>query len=186
MKDKTQDVKSLEDLLKAANDFRKWAVNFGNELSKVLAYIQTSKKEEYTWEMKIPYKYGDAYWVILDNGDIDSECWDEYETDGERFNVGNVFPTKEEAELEAERRNLLTRFRAFRNECNGDWKPDWDNHLEDKYYIGSELEGFGSCSTALIKVFPTFGYFKNREDTKRAIKLFGDEIKTLFVDCEGD
>lgn len=186
MKDKTQDVKSLEDLLKAANDFRKWAVNFGNELSKVLADIQTSKKEKYTWEMKIPYKYGDDYWVILDNGDIDSECWDEYETDGERFNVGNVFSTKEEAELEAKRRNLLTRFRAFRNECNGDWKPDWNNHLEDKYYIGSELEGFGSCSAALIKVFPTFGYFKNREDTKRAIKLFGDEIKTLFVDCEGD
>lgn len=61
MKDKTQDVKSLEYLLKAANDFRKWAIDFGNELSKVLADIQTSKKEEDTWEMEIPYEDGDEY-----------------------------------------------------------------------------------------------------------------------------
>ena len=35
-----------------------------------------------------------------------------------------------------------------------------------------------------INGFPTFGYFKNREDAERAIELFGDEIKELFVDCE--
>lgn len=185
MEVKKQDVKSLVEFKKAVVEFGNKVNDFVEIFSKLLPDVESSNEED-TWKMKCPYKYGDAYWVILDNGDIDSECWDEYETDGERFNVGNVFPTKEEAELEAERRNLLTRFRAFRNECNEDWKPDWDNHLEDKYYIGSELEGFGSCSTALIKVFPTFGYFKNREDTKRAIKLFGDEIKTLFVDCEVD
>lgn len=183
MEDKKQDVNVLEELSKAANDFRKWAVNFENELSKVLADIQTSKKEEYTWEMKIPYKYGDDYWVILDNGDIDSECWDEYETDGERFNVGNVFPTKEEAELEAKRRNLLTRFRAFRNECNGDWKADWKNHRDRKYFIsfveGGKLVIF---NTGTINQLCLFSYFKNEQDAQRAIVLFGDEIKELFVD----
>ena len=33
--------------------------------------------------------------------------------------------------------------------------------------------------------FSTFGCFENEEDAKRAIDLFGDEIKELFVDCEG-
>lgn len=186
MEDKKQDVNYLEELSKVADALQKCIVVFGNELSRALDDIKALKKEEDTWEMKIPYKYGDDYWVILDNGDIDSECWDEYETDGKRFNAGNVFPTLKTADLEKKRRNLLTRFNAFRDECNEDWNPNWDNHLEDKYYIGSELEGFGSCSTALIKVFPTFGYFKNREDIKRAIDLFGDEIKALFGDCEGD
>ena len=111
MEDKKQDVNVLEELSKAADDFRKWAVDFGDKLSKVLDDIKALKKEEDTWEMKIPYKYGDDYWVILDNGDIDSECWDEYETDGKRFNTGNVFPTLKTADLEKKRRNLLTRFR---------------------------------------------------------------------------
>ena len=185
MEDKTQNVNSLEDLLKAANDFRKWAIDFGNELSKVLADIKALKKED-TWEMKCPYKYGDDYWVILDNGDIDSECWDEYETDGERFGVGNVFPTLETADLENERRKLLTRFRAFRDECNDGWKPDWDNSIQDKYYISysyklQKLDFYIHGSTTS---FVLFGYFKNSEDCKRAIELFGDEIKELFVECD--
>lgn len=184
MKDKTQDVNSLEDLLKAANDFRKWAIDFGNELSKVLADIQASKKEEDTWEMKIPYKKGHEYWLLDSHGEPVLFNWNDCNFEKCYLKQGNAFLTKQAAELEAKRRNLLTRFRAFRDECNGNWKPDWNNHLEDKYYIGSELEGFGSCSTALIKVFPTFGYFKNREDAKRAIKLFRDEIKELYVDCD--
>ena len=32
--------------------------------------------------------------------------------------------------------------------------------------------------------FSYFGYFKNEQDAERAIELFGDEIKELFVDCE--
>ena len=184
MEDKTQDVKSLEDLLKAANDFRKWAIDFGNELSKILADIQASKKEENKWEMKCPYKVGDKYWILFHEGIIDYDDWDNQTLDRERLSQGCLFPTKEAAELEAKRRNLLTRFRAFRDECNGDWKMYWSNYLEKKYYIAAESEGIGVCSTDLIKVFPIFGYFKTREDAERAIELFGDEIKELFVEAE--
>ena len=34
--------------------------------------------------------------------------------------------------------------------------------------------------------FNIFGYFKNESDAIKAITLFGDEIKKLFVDCECD
>lgn len=184
MEDKKQDVNSLEELSKAAYALQKCIVAFGNELSRALYDIKELKKEEDTWEMKCPYEEDEEFWIIDEFGEIDVFKWGGVAWKNDCLRQGNTFPTKEAAELEAKRRNLLTRFRAFRDECNGDWVPDWDNHLENKYYIGSELEGFGSCSTALIKVFPTFGYFKNREDTKRAIKLFKDEIKELFV--EGD
>ena len=153
--------------------------------------IKALKKEEDTWEMKIPYKYGDDYWVILDNGDIDSECWDEYETDGKRFNTGNVFPTLKTADLEKKRRNLLTRFRSFRDERNGDWKPVSGKQCKtSKFLIGyswdskDEQYKLKSLELGSSNLFNQFGYFKNREDCERAIELFGDEIKELFMEGE--
>ena len=121
----------------------------------------------------------------MDNGDIESESWDEYETDGKRFNAGNVFPTLKAADLENERRKLLTRFKAFRDECNGDWQINW-NKNEAKYYLyKSNMTDDILCNDIYFyETFSLFGYFKNEEDAERAIELFGDEIKELFVDNE--
>ena len=185
MEDKKQDVNSLEELLKAANDFRKWAIDFGNELSKVLADIQASKKEEDTWEMKCPYEEGDKVFKLGDDGLSWEYGWNCMGTDESRFEQGNIFPTRQAALLEAKRRNLLTRFRTFRDECNGDWKPDWSNRdkkWDINYDIGDKkFKAFWSYET---NSFSTFGYFKNEEDAQRAIDLFGDEIIELFVECE--
>lgn len=185
MEDKKQDVNLLEELSKAADEFRKWVVDFGDILAKALADIQTSKKEEDTWEMKCPYKVGEVYWILFHDGTIDFDCWDNQNLDRERLSQGNVFPTEEEALLEAKRRNLLTRFRAFRDECNGDWKLNW-NKNDAKYYLyKSSTTGDILCNDIYFyETFPLFGYFKNEEDAQRAIELFGDEIKELFVDCE--
>ena len=179
MDDKNESEKIMEEMKRIGEGFNKFIESIGEALNKLFY----PKEDE--WEMKIPYKYGDDYWVILDNGDIESECWDEYETDGKRFSVGNVFPTLEAADLENERRKLLTRFRAFRDESNGDWKPDWKNAYENKFFIckvDSKLEVYVS---SIGNSFAMFGYFKNSEDAERAIELFGHEIKELFVDCEG-
>lgn len=136
------------------------------------------------WKMKRPYKKDDEYWFMYSYGDIDCSIWfDTLEDDG-RLKLGNAFPTEEAAELEGKRRNLLTRFRAFRDECNGDWKPDWSNRdkkWEISYETEEEFKAFWSCVT---NSFSTFGYFKNEQDAQRAIDLFGDEIKELFVECE--
>ena len=187
MEDKKQDVNVLEELSKAADEFRKWAIDFGDRLAKVLADIQTSKKEEDTWEMEIPYEDGDEYYYIQSNGDIFSDDWYGTEADDRYFSQGNIFPTEQAAELEVKRRNLLTRFRAFRDECNGDWKVDWTNVRQNKYYVFySQMNNHVWVSHQVLgNHFHIFGYFKNREDAQRAIDLFGDEIIELFVDCEG-
>lgn len=186
MEDKTQDVNSLEDLLKAANDFRKWAIDFGNELSKVLADIKVPEKEEDTWELKCPYENNDDIYSLSNDGEVKKTYWSYFDYDRERFEQGNIFPTKQAAELEAKRRNLLTRFRAFRDECNGDWKSDWDINKE-KYFLYFSVNYGIFCSgvNRYCYMFNLFGYFKNKADCERAIELFGDEIKELFVDCEG-
>lgn len=185
MENKKQDVNSLEELLKVVNAYSDWFSNLADEISKVLADIQTSKKEKNTWEMKCPFKKGDKYWKLTIEGGVDSDKWDEHIVDKSRFTQGNIFPTEEAAELEAKRRNLLTRFRAFRDECNNGWQLDWKNAYENKYFICEVVSGLEVYVSSIGNSFVTFGYFKSKEDAERAIELFGDEIKELFVDCEG-
>lgn len=138
------------------------------------------KRIENGWEMKCPYKYGDEYFFIDEVGSLIESRWDGLDMDKDRFSQGNIFPTKQATELEAKRRNLLTRFRAFRDECNRGLSVQ-----DEKWeigYKGKELKTLWLPNS--INGFPTFGYFKNKEDTERAIELFGDEIKELFVECE--
>lgn len=135
------------------------------------------------WEMKCLYEEGDEYYFVSANGLAKYDSWDNYDFEKRAFAQGNIFKTQKEAELEAKRRNLLTRFRAFRDECNNGWEPDWSNNGE-KWEIYYKEEGLIALWTSLVNSFSTFGYFKNKENTKRAIELFGDEIKELFVEGE--
>lgn len=138
------------------------------------------KRLENGLDMKHQYKLTDEYWFILSDGDIKPDKWINCEMDKERLIAGNVFPTKEAAELERNRRNLLTRFRFFKDECNDGWKPDWSNH-ERKWSISKNEEGPFETWAIGLDIFSLFGYFKNEEDCKKAIDLFGDEIKELFM-----
>ena len=184
MEDKKQDVKSLV-------EFKKAVVEFGNRvnglvygLSKLLNDIEIPDEEEDTWEMKCPFKKGDEYYLVDAGGLSNNSSWDDWVYEKMAFNQGNIFKTKEEAELEAKRRNLLTQFKAFRDECNGEWKVDWNTN-DAKWSIAKNEDGLSDVCTISLDIFATFGYFKNQEDAERAIELFGDEIKELYVDCEG-
>lgn len=170
--------------MKVANAYIGWFANLADGLSKVLADIKAPEKEEDTWEMKCSYKY-DRYWFIYSEGDVDSVYWGDNEVDEGRLKNGNVFPTKETAELESKRRKLLTRFRAFRDECNGDWKPNFGDDKEKYYLFYSTMEDCIKVGWIVLGCsFNNFGYFKNKTDAERAIELFGKEIIELFVECE--
>lgn len=184
MENKTQYEALMEELQKIAENFTDAITELGDILAKILPDIEIPEEEEDTWEMKCPYENGDTHYCLQPNGHVFADCWEGIESDNRYFSQGNIFPTEQAAELESKRRNLLTRFRAFKNECNGDWKPNWKNSYENKYFIceiDSNLEVYVS---SIGNSFAMFGYFKNSEDGKRAIELFGDEIKALFVDCE--
>ena len=183
MENKKQDEKWLEELGKTADYCRDYFANLADGISKVLADIKANKED--TWEMKCPYKKGHEYWLLDSHGEPVLFNWNDCNFEKYYLKQGSIFKTKEAAELEAKRRNLLTRFRAFRDECNGDWKADFENPTEEKFSICFYYKEFRILSAYNANDFATFGYFKNKHDAQRAIKLFGDEIKELFVDCEG-
>lgn len=179
MDDKNESEKLMEEMKQIGEGFNKFIESIGEALNKLFY----PKEDE--WEMKCPFEDGDEYFALNHRGSIIETTWNNHCVDEERLELGNVFPTREAAELESKRRNLLTRFRAFRDECNGDWQINW-NKNEAKYYLcKSNMTDDILCNDIYFyETFPLFGYFKNEKDAQRAIELFGDEIKELFVDNE--
>lgn len=185
MDEKNKSKTPLEEFKKLANDFRDVVTELGDILAKILPDIEITEEEEDTWEMKCPFEDKGGQFILLSDGSVEHYRWENNENDQQCFNQGNSFRTKEAAELEAKRRNLLTRFRAFRDECNGDWKINFDDVYQDKYIIKRDKEGnFYTQLYCTVNEFNLFGYFKNSEDCERAIKLFGDEIIELYVNNE--
>lgn len=153
------------------------------KVKELMDEIETLKQKEKEEEFEYSFKNSEEYWVLCPNGRVSDYMWDGSDFDKTRYSQGNIFKTKAEAERECDRRWLLTRFRQFRDKCNGDWEPDFDNN-SGKHFISlnhrtNVLKIHFSCN---LEDFNLFGYFRKESDAKRAIELFGDEIIRLWVE----
>ena len=165
---------NLEELTKKAEEMEK-------QLKELKLEIERAKKD---LELKCSYNYKDRYFFIDGEGVVGRSQWDNMDIDINRFSQGNIFKTKEEANLESERRTLLAKFREFRDERNEGWKPDWTDANEAKWSAVLSAGKLEALSMYLNNGFDTFGHFKNQEDCQRAIEIFGKEIIELFVGCK--
>lgn len=132
------------------------------------------------------FEEGEDIWFVDHFGNIQWGRWGNQAWSDVAFTQGHIFKTDKGARLEAQRRNLLQRFKMFRDKCNDGWEPDWKNENSCKYCLLFEGNEFSVVRFYLDNMFNHFGYFKNKNDALKAIELYGDEIKTLFVDCEED
>lgn len=151
------------------------------ELEKEIQVLQKKLEvEKKKQEFDYPFECGEKYWYVASVGDVRNNQWTNHNVDRMYYEQGNVFKTQEEAERERDKRTLLTRFRQFLDKCNGDWKPESE---KAKYYIFLQYENLRLCvsSSMFFDAFNMFGYFKNCDDADRALELFGDEIKRLWV-----
>ena len=130
------------------------------------------------------FEEGEDIWFVDQFGNIQWGRWRGQAWSDVAFIQGHIFNTEQEARLEVQRRNLLQRFKMFRDKCNDGWKPDFNDHNSKKWVIAKNEEGMYAMWTFEFNSFSYFGCFKNQFDAEHAIKLFGDEIKELFVDCE--
>ena len=135
-------------------------------------------------EIDYPFNYRETCYLLSSNSVIVEDWWSSSGSDRNCYKQGNFFKTKEEAQRERDRRDLLTRFRQFRDKCNGDWKPDFEDCEADKYSIHFRYRDnkFYIFNSGYNNTFRLFGYFRKESDARRAIELFGDEIKRLWVD----
>lgn len=154
------------------------------KVKELLDDLETLEQQEKTTDFEYPFEIGDECFFINIAGEPVPHKWSQYVHEKHAYRQGNVFKTRKEAERERYKRELLMRFKQFRDKCNGDWKPDFTNLLQGKHsiqfsYAVSELV---VCNVRDIDGFRLFGYFKELKDAERAIELFGDEIKRLWVD----
>lgn len=170
-------------MLSRVTELEKEIKELENRKIELLKELEVEKQKT---EFEYPFEEFESYWTIASGGEVFQAMWTNNDLDFKRYSQGNVFKTKEEAERERDKRALLTRFRQFRDKCNGDWKPDWNDIHEGRYYIHL-YPNKGECSIGqdvFQDSMPQFGRFKNVDDCLRAIELFGDEIKRLYVEEE--
>ena len=175
--------KELTELIKELGKIVDGNQSIVDELDK-LKSLYEKLKVEVAEEFEYPFKEKEKYWSVNTFGEVDSFTWIQNGFDTTRYNQGNAFKTKQEAERERDRRALLTRFRQFRDKCNGDWKLDFEDGNSGKHYISL------NHTTNMLRIifsynledFNLFGYFRKESDAARAVELFGDEIKRLWVE----
>ena len=144
--------------------------------------------EKQKTEIEYPFHFKGECWQLRLDGLVSEDWWSNSGYDRNCYQQGNMFTTQQEAIKERDRRILLTRFRQFRDKCNGDWKPDWKSvsnggecySIDLTYHDGKAK--LGMDWHRYFHPFCLFGYFKEQKDVERAIQLFGDEIKRLWVD----
>lgn len=155
--------------------------------------LERLKKEREKLDKKIEtleyaeriFEKGEEFYFVDEFGNVTCRKWNDLEWIDGAFSQGHIFRTEQEAETETKRRNLLTRFRAFRDECNEDWKPKWHDN-KPKYFLffnANDKELQIDCLFNYINLH-YFGYFEKAEDAERAIELFGQEIIELYVNKE--
>lgn len=114
------------------------------------------------WDLK----EGDDYWLLNGMAFICSEQWNSCCSDLDRRNQGNVFLTKEEAEFERKRREVVTKVRKYSRPfkpCELNYFPYFD-HLT----LG--------ISYAMIRIAQSnVDYFDSWDDIKKAIDEVGED-----------
>lgn len=171
--------KELNELITGIGQLVEGYTHTAEELDK-LKSLYEKMKLEVAEEFEYPFEENEQYWLVGENGGIENNRWNDMSYDKRRYNQGNVFKTEQEAVQERDKRAFLTRFRQFRDKCNGDWKPERNDEKHWFYLSGSKA--FLMATDVGVSSYPTFGYFKNTRDCLHAMDLFGDEIIQLWVD----
>ena len=155
-----------------------------DKVKVLLDEIETLKREKKNETFEYPFEPNEDYWLVEENSGIENNRWNYTPYDKPRYDQGHIFKTKQEAERERDKRALLTRFKQFRDKCNREWKPKLKIVGLPKYCIAinNKTDVMFAMDVTFYNEFNPFGYFEKKEDCQRAIQLFGDEIKRLWVD----
>lgn len=146
-------------------------------------------KEELEELQKTPYEIsypepGTKIYYIRDyTGDIHSAILNFLNEDIKHlYDIGLLFNTEEEAEQFKRERALIKKIKCWAKEQQGDWKPDWSNTNQRRYYFQIDRSSkktncdwyWGHDKLSKLP------YFKTEEIAEACIDEFGDEILEVF------
>lgn len=91
--------------------------------------------------------------------------------------IGNYFETREEAEKYLE---YLKAKEVIKQDAKG-FKPDWNNHFEDRYYAHWNFDQNESIWERETSCKSQEFYFKSRDDIEESFKKHPEEWKTYLT-----
>lgn len=149
------------------------------KLNELKEEIDKAEQEEKC--SKMPFEIGEDYYYIF-GGEIDFGKWDNDGVDIWRFNQGNAFKTRQEAEDKLFQLRLEGKARKFRRINNCDvTEEDWRNTNKNKYYIYySLIRGIATVSNNLVLNLNKLGYFNSEEMVKKFVEESKEDLIKYF------
>lgn len=150
---------------------------------------RSEPKEEKKSEPKIwKPEYGEWYWFIGTDGQINNCEWVNDRIGQGRYSMGDCFRTKKEAESAREKQKIKIELQRFADEHNDSDQEGWDGENEH-YRIGYDIDTDDFIITSAWSVIRDDIYFTSKEIAEDAANKVGAKriMKYLFdVDCEVD
>lgn len=136
-------------------------------------------KENRLWKPK----NGDEYWYIDDDGCAWFSNWDEkYGPHKLKWEIGNVFPTKEATQKHRDKFKSIQRVKEYIAEHSEEFTPDWDIGHQDKFTIiyNYEDEKFVAMPFCLVQTYWPFQYLASEKDAQKVIDNCEADLKVIF------
>ena len=148
------------------------------EISKTEEHLAAMKKmledcEYQRWEPK----KNEAYFYIASDGTVEQDWMVEEfaSVDKERYNFYNCFPSKSQAELEAEKILIRRQLEDIARRLNRGERIDWDNDAQIKYSIRfNYYQGIIELNGFVRQQFQGVIYCLDKNFLNTAIKEIGE------------
>ena len=152
---------------------------------ELLEKLKSIDEKNDRFQVVLPNEYDRFYYI----DDLDNEINLLYfepsdENDRKRFATGRLFKTEEEAEQHLKESELLFRIKKWTEIHNGDWKPDWLDMRQSKYFVICDMyaNDFIVHNAGVFKYMTNdLPYFKTIDIARKFIEEFGKEIKEILL-----
>ena len=137
-------------------------------LKERIAELEELAKKEQEFPL-----YGDGYWYIDDYGYILNEKWDGLDFEEFRLEIGNVFKTKQQAELAVEKLKVETELRKFS-------RPFKCGEINRYIFLDTDSECLDVVGLSYSQYQGTI-YFESEEKAQQAIDTIGEERIKKYI-----
>lgn len=145
------------------------------QLQNLQSEIEKLKQAEQNGNQWVPID-GDFNYFLSNRGNIGKSVWIGIDSDKDRLSIGNVFPTKEEAEFEVEKLKVIAELKKF----SKDYEEGKDNYCI-YYNLGYDYISYDYEWT----VKRTTLYFPSEETARQAVAAVGeDRVKKYYLGVE--
>ena len=163
--------KNKEELI---NKLKQLEKEFNTQVADIKKQIEKCDNKFYK-----PTKFGEKYYAILTNGEINTYNFFNDNVDDKIIGFGNYFKTKEEAERKCFEIKLHRQLELFALK-NNDTEINW-NDSSEKYVINySKKMGLFIVEVYDLKVFGQV-YFTSKEIAEKALETFKDDLLRYFT-----